>query len=148
MSYLFIYWTKYHRILGTKKLHSNFELIKPSNITSKIAKKNNLTSYREWVNVRDEKVILHSPFNFATINDRQTRDKISIRDWTILAHLKQQYDNNPPQLTDVSINLTSWNKPSMIGNNSNKEVNNRIKCFLHNLQYEKVETLPDLFGSK
>lgn len=39
------FWTEYHRVLGSKKLHSNFELIKPSEITSKIAKANSLIPY-------------------------------------------------------------------------------------------------------
>ena len=101
------YWTEYHRTLGTKKLHSNYDLIKPSDIEAKVAKSNHLVPYREWINMKDDKNILHGPFDFATVNGRKTRDKIDLRDWIILHQLQKEYHNNPPSLKDVSVNLTS-----------------------------------------
>jgi hypothetical protein len=41
---------------------------------------------------------IHGPFEFATINNRLTRDRISVDDWTQLTIASSKYDDAAPDL--------------------------------------------------
>ena len=139
------FWIEYHKILSQKKLHNQYHIIQPSDLSEKLAKNQNLTPYREWVNIKDPNTIVHGPFNFATINNRKTRDKISLRDWQILAQSKRHYHNDSPIIQDVPVQLINWNEPIQLLHYNN-EVNTRIESFTTNLVYEIDDTLHAMFG--
>jgi hypothetical protein len=138
-------WLEYHKILSPKKLHSQFHIIQPSDISQKLAIKQDSTPYREWVNLKDESIIIHGPFNFAIINNRQTRDRISIRDWEILIQSNHKYHNNPPVLNHNAIQSIYWNEPIQ-SSHSNPSVENRINIFVNNLVYKIDDSLHSMFG--
>ena len=62
------------------------------------ALRNNLQTLRQWVHLTHEDVYLHGPFDFATVNGRKTRDRVSIDDWKILLSLRDSYHSTPPSL--------------------------------------------------
>ena len=67
---------------------------------------NNLTKFTQWVHLSHSDVYIHEPFEFATINARKTRDRISKVDWEILASKHAQYDNDPPKMTTASFSYS------------------------------------------
>ena len=105
------FWIEYHKILSQKRLHTQYHIIQPSELSTKLASNQDLTPYREWINIKDPATIIHGPFNFATINNRKTRDRISLREWEILAQSKHLYDNDRPIIDDVPVQLIHWNEP-------------------------------------
>ena len=79
------YWLEYHKMLSLKQLHNQYHIIQPSDISHKMATNQDLTPYREWINIHNNTNILHGPFNFATLNNRKTRDKISLLGCSMMA---------------------------------------------------------------
>jgi hypothetical protein len=47
--------------------------------------KQRLVPFRRWLNLTYSDTYLHSPFDFATVNGRKTRDRISQANWDVLA---------------------------------------------------------------
>jgi hypothetical protein len=139
------FWIEYHKILSPKRLHTQFHIIQPSDISHKLASKQNLTPYREWVNLKDESIIIHGPFNFSTINNRKTRDRINTRDWEILIQAKHKYDNDHPIIKDVPIQSVYWNEPIQSSHNDPK-VEQRTVAFINNLVYEIHDMIHSMFG--
>jgi hypothetical protein len=94
------YWLQYHRAqdLRTPLDTSQTHLVRPSDTSSTFASRNNLLTLRQWVNLTHEDVYLHGPFDFATVNGRKTKDRVSLADWTTLLGLRNSYDNPPPSL--------------------------------------------------
>lgn len=92
------YWLQYHRPgdianpLDTSLTH----LIRPSETSETVAARKGLIVFRQWANLTHEATFLHGPFDFATVNGRKTRDRISNEDWETLAKLFKHYDNPPP----------------------------------------------------
>jgi hypothetical protein len=139
------FWIEYHKVLSPKKLHTQYHIIQPSDISSKIATKQDLTPYREWINIKDDSIIIHGPFNFATINNRKTRDRVSIREWEILIQSHNKYDNDSPILKDVPIQTVHWNE-TIQSCHLNQSVETRIHAFTNNLAYEVNDTIYSMFG--
>ena len=70
-----------------------------------------MQTYREWANLNDPEVHIHGPFEFATLNQRKTRDRVSIVDWHILVQQRAKYQDRPPLLSQgmsglLAVNLT------------------------------------------
>jgi hypothetical protein len=74
------FWVEYHRSNSHKTLSTAYHILQPSQFSEKIALDKNLVSYREWIQLSDPSILLHGPFNFATIHDRKTRDRIAETD--------------------------------------------------------------------
>ena len=71
-------------------------LIRPSDTSETLAARKGLIAFRQWANLTHEATFLHGPFDFATLNGRKSRDRVSNDNWNILASLSSQYDNPPP----------------------------------------------------
>ena len=143
------FWLEYHKMLNPKKLHTNYIIMQPSDKSPKEAEAQDLVPYREWINIKDSSTFIHGPFNFAIINGRQTRDRISNRDWQILMHQKHMYNNETPAITDIQaeINVIRWNEPIEF-TGSNKEVTIRVNTFINEvLPIEENDTLHAFFGT-
>ena len=138
------FWTEYHKLHNPKRIHTNFEIIKPSDITQRIAKEQGLVPYREWTNLKDSSILLHGPFDFAVINGRKTRDKIDIKDWKSLANQSGNYDNQPPSLNYSSIHHIQWNEADQY-EFSDENVAKRVSTFVNNLTMEVNDTIPSMF---
>ena len=94
------YWLQYHKAedLRAPLDSTHTHLVRPSDTSPTFALRNNLQTLRQWVHLTHEDVYLHGPFDFATVNGRKTRDRVSIDDWKILLSLRDSYHNTPPSL--------------------------------------------------
>jgi hypothetical protein len=74
----------------------DLHLVKPSTTSTAFAIKNNLVIAKKYVNLLHEDTFIHGPFNFATVHNRKTRDRISQEDWQILANHSHMFQNSIP----------------------------------------------------
>eukprot|EP00957_Ditylum_brightwellii_P165090 12569198-Ditylum_brightwellii.AAC.1 len=70
-----------------------------------IAAERGLVPFRQWISMSNETVI-HGPFNFATVNNRKTRDRIDSKDWNSVIAACHMYNNVPPQLNETRIHFS------------------------------------------
>ena len=96
------FWLQYHTFnpLSTQMLTSDAHLIRPSESSEEYAKRHHLVSCRCWLNVTHHDTYIHGPFEFATVRNRKTRDRISQSDWTILSDHTSMF-TNPLPLFDI-----------------------------------------------
>ena len=139
------YWTEYHESSSFKQLGTKYHLIQPSETSQIIAKQQNLVPYREWINLSDPSILIHGPFNFATLNNRKTRDRVSTTNWEILRSSSKLYDDSPPHLSKLIQSNVYWNQPIQL-QQSSTEVNTRTSQFLQNLNQDINDDLHTMFG--
>jgi hypothetical protein len=75
---------------------SQTHLVKPSASSRVFATKNKLVPARQFVHLLHEDIFIHGPFNFATINNRKTRNRIAMTDWKVLESYKHLVKNEVP----------------------------------------------------
>eukprot|EP00956_Cyclotella_meneghiniana_P037713 scaffold143282_cov76-Cyclotella_meneghiniana.AAC.4 len=95
------YWLQYHSMqdISSPLNTSNTHLIRPSETSERFALRRGLRPFRQWVNLTHESTFIHGPFEFASIHDgRQSRDRVSLDDWKVLAAHSSLYSNKPPKL--------------------------------------------------
>eukprot|EP00956_Cyclotella_meneghiniana_P040943 scaffold210020_cov47-Cyclotella_meneghiniana.AAC.2 len=93
------WWLEYHAASTVARLHQgDYQLLRPDSHSAIYAKENQLHPFCQWVNLLHDKVYLHGPFDFATINGRKTKDRINSTDWTQLLAAKPKYDDAAPVL--------------------------------------------------
>ncbi|KAL3802962.1 hypothetical protein HJC23_011585, partial [Cyclotella cryptica] len=94
------WWLEYHAASTVARLHQgDYHILRPDSYAPIYAKELNLHPYCQWVNLFHHATYIHGPFEFATINGRKTRDRISTSDWDILSQSSTRYDDAPPDLT-------------------------------------------------
>ena len=71
-------------------------LVKPSSSSRAFAVQNNLLIARKYVHLLHTDTFIHGPFNFATVHNRKTRDRISQVDWQVLATHSHMFRNPIP----------------------------------------------------
>ena len=54
---------------------------------------------------KPREIYINGPFNFATLNGRKTKDRISEFDWNKLIQSNDKYDHHSPALTDPCVSL-------------------------------------------
>ena len=99
------YWKEYHAKLGSYQLHKKYHIIKPTICEEKYCVEKSLIPYETWSYIGQENIFIHSPFDFATLNGRKTKDRISEFDWKKLIQSKDEYHNHPPVLTAPRVSL-------------------------------------------
>ena len=94
------YWLEYHPILDTTNPSRNkhTHLIRPSAASPTYATAEGLRPFRQWVRLTNSDTYITGPFDFAVINNRKSRDRISRKHWTTLAGFKHLFSNNIPSL--------------------------------------------------
>jgi hypothetical protein len=132
------YWLEYHSLENQKTLGLQYHLIPPTALSAEIARTRNLVPYREWIYLSQPDQILHGPFNFATVHNRKTRDRVSGTDWNLLVANREKYDCPAPQFRHALINIATTEQP--ITCRSDPSVTQRIEAFMFNLHFED-ETL-------
>ena len=107
------YWLEYYVILSSKILSPEYHLVQPTEFSQQLALRRNLIVYTEWIPLFENDTFIHGPFDFATRNGRQTRDRISSLDWELLKASSSKYDNDPPQISKQKcyFSTISWNQP-------------------------------------
>ena len=81
------FWLQYFK--ETDILHpdqtSKTHLVTPSASSAAYAIRHNLVPAQKYVHLLHEDTFIHGPFDFATVNNPKTRDRISQQDWQVLA---------------------------------------------------------------
>jgi hypothetical protein len=89
-------------------------------------------------------VTIHGSFNFATLNNRKTRDRIADTDWQALQHQDKLYHNLAPKITPRAVHVNTT-QPIYEIIEGNPEVETRCQNFMFNLEFNDM-TLAD-FGT-
>jgi hypothetical protein len=128
------YWTEFHHCFGSYKLHEQYHLVKPSIDRPAYCRKNSLVPFSQWVNLNHSDVLIHGPFNFASINGRKTRDRVSLSDWQVLAKSPHLYNNPAPNITlsAFSVHLDT----AQFSQHSDKKVSARVQAFLFSQHFK------------
>ena len=94
------YWLEYHPALRhneTRNQHLT-HLIRPSDHSSSYAIAEGLLPFRQWLRLTNSDTYIAGPFDFATINNRKTRDRVPIEQWTALLRYSHMFSNTAPSL--------------------------------------------------
>jgi hypothetical protein len=128
------FWKEHHAPNAYKPLSTKCFLLQPSEFPPPLAEQRSLVPYREWINLHDSTIYIHGPFNFATLNNRKTRDRISETEWRTLAEKSNQYNNASPEIRqrNIHVNVT---QPVFEIHLSNDEVASRTQAFMSTLEF-------------
>jgi hypothetical protein len=132
------FWTEYHKTKGRFVVNHNYHLIKPIAESPAYRKQKNIVAYSQWTHIHHENTYIHGPFDFASINGRKTRDRISPHDWQILADSKSKFDNEPPSLHQTTAYTYSYHTNSQFHTiRQDESVTKRLHAMsMHNYFYE------------
>ena len=121
------FWTEYHSRQGNYQLHQKFHLIRPSENTTKYCFDKGLLPYTKWVFINHANVFLHGPFDFATLNETKTRDRLSQSDLQVLSDTSAKYDNEPPII--ASANTAFYIDTAFHSRHENLRVSKKIDTY-------------------
>jgi hypothetical protein len=138
------YWLEYHKTNSHKSISVDYHILQPSQYSENTARSMGLIPYREWIQVDDPSITLHGPFNFATLNNRKTRDRVAEQDWLVLQDRKALYNNQAPKLSQ-RIMQVDISQPTYENIKGDPEVQSRCATFMFNLEFKDM-TLQD-FGA-
>jgi hypothetical protein len=103
------YWLQYHPFcdITTPTSSTMTHMIRPYDTSKYLAARSRLVPFRRWLNLTHSNTYLHGPFEFATINGRQTHDRVAQTDWDILSTHASQFSNPVPRfdLPSYSIHI-------------------------------------------
>ena len=115
-----------------KKLLKKYFLLSPTDISTKQAVLQNLIPYQEFVQINDPDILIRGPFDFATLNGKQNRDRINRTLWDILRSRHVKYDDSPPQVRNNSATI-DFDAPYVMAKKSH-EILSRVTSFLEQLE--------------
>ena len=93
------FWLQYHSrddILANST-SANTHLLRPTDSSEAYAARHKLLPLRTYINLTHTDTFIHGPFDFATINKRKSRDRISQLEWDILQSHCNLYHNPLPR---------------------------------------------------
>jgi hypothetical protein len=118
-----------------KSISVDYHILQPSQYSEGTSSSMGLTPYREWIQVDDPSVVLHGPFNFATLNNRKTRDRVAEQDWLVLKERQALYHNQAPTITQRIMHV-DISQPTYENVTGNQEVQSRCeRTFMLNLEF-------------
>ena len=108
------YWLEYHPTgtaanpLRDRTTH----LIRPSAESPRYATAEGLVPFRQWVRLTNSSTFICGPFDFTTLDGRQTRDRVSITQWTVLHKFTHLFANSVPSLdqTECSVHFSLFHE--------------------------------------
>ena len=114
-------------------LSSDYHVLQPSQYSETTAIRLNLIPFRDWIQIDDPAINIHGPFEFATLHNRKTRDRVSIPDWQALAHRQSAFHNPAPVITTDILHL-DVTQP-LYEQANNHEVETRCQNFLFHMEF-------------
>jgi hypothetical protein len=92
------YWIQYHgrEDIACPDLSTDTHLIRPSDTSDDCALRHKLRPFRKWLNITHLDTFIHGPFEFASVQGRKTRDRVSQDDWDILRRHSSMFQNTIP----------------------------------------------------
>lgn len=94
------YWLEYHPRMTSANPHRNRKthMIRPSSRSPSYALAEGLTPFSQCVPLTNADTYMTGPFDFAAINGRKTRDRVSAVQWKILSKFNYMFTNETPCL--------------------------------------------------
>ena len=95
------YWLDYlPKYAGDNiRRNRNTNLIRPSANSESYAEAEGLRPFSQWIRLINADTYITGPFDFAEVNGRKTRDRVSRANWLILAKFGQMFKNEVPSMT-------------------------------------------------
>ena len=92
------YWIQFHgrEDIIHPSLTTETHLVRPSDTSDDYAKRHNLLPFQKWLKITHLDTFIHSPFEFATVRGRKTRDRICQDDWDVLRKSTFMFQNPLP----------------------------------------------------
>jgi hypothetical protein len=90
------FWLQYCPRNGVSHGHLDAHLIAPSDASEERATCHHLLPIRCWANLTHANTYIHGPFDFATVNGRETRDRVDMEAWNALAANSLMFCNATP----------------------------------------------------
>jgi hypothetical protein len=89
------YWLQYHSMgnISTPSSSTTTHVIRPSDTSEAHAACLHLVPFHHWINLTHSNMLLHGPFEFATINGRKRRNRVSQSDCEILLCYGKVFEN-------------------------------------------------------
>ena len=82
---------------GRYNISDSYHLVFPSANEEIYYKCNPITPYRNWINLFDEDIFLLSLFDFATFDNRRSKDRIYNVYWRALVNQSAKLENSVPR---------------------------------------------------
>ncbi len=122
------YWLQFHgcKDIAHPSLSTDTHLVRPSDMSDDYTKRHNLLPYQKWLNITHLDTYIHGLFEFATVNGRKTRDRISQDEWDILRKHSSMFLNPLPTF-DVPTYSIHVNRGAHVSYH-NKALNDTL-CF-------------------
>ena len=94
------YWLEYHpfRELPNPMRLRTTHLLRPSDNSPDYAASQDLRPFRQWICLLNSDTSIHGPFDFAVVNNRKTRDRVSHDAWGVLHKFGHLFTNQAPSL--------------------------------------------------
>ena len=94
------YWLEYHPTLEVANPYRSrcAHMIRPSSQSPSYALAEGLKPFSQWVRLTNADTFITGPFDFAIINGRKSRDRISEKQWTTLGKHNHLFTNETPPL--------------------------------------------------
>jgi len=129
------FWLQYFKesdLLHQDESHEA-HLVRPSSSSAAFAARNNLVTARKFIHLLHEDTFIHGPFDFATVHNRKTRDRIGQADWQVLADFSHMFQNPIPSflLPTYSIHVDNGIHYSFL-HNHNMQFLTHTSCDGHN----------------
>jgi hypothetical protein len=95
------YWLEYHPILEEPNPHRqrSTHIIRPTQQSPSYAEAEGLLPFRQWVRLTNADTYIAGPFDFAIINNKKSRDRISIDQWNSLRQYSHLFSNEIPDIS-------------------------------------------------
>ena len=106
------YWLEYHPVREVAAPYRDkcAHLVRPSPTSAAYAITEGLKPFSQWVRLTNADTYISGLFDFAVINGRKTRDRISREQWATLAKFTHLFTNTIPDLSlpDYSIHCCQY----------------------------------------
>ena len=102
-------------------------MVRPTTRSEAYAKSEGFTPFSQWVRLTNADTFIVGPFDFAIVNGRKTKDRISVKHWKTLSKYKHIFTNEIPclKLPDYSIHCGQFHTSFV-----SEPINTRIDALL------------------
>ena len=123
------YWLEHHpfRELPNPTRLRTTHLLRPSVNSPDYAASQDLRPFRQWIRLLNSDTFIHGPFDFAVVNNRKTRDRVSQDAWNILHKFGHLFTNHAPSLDlpEYSVHLSCFHTSF-----TSKSLSDRVDAFI------------------
>ena len=123
------YWLEYHPKMEEPNpgRHRSTHLIRPTIQSPNYAVAEGLLPFRQWVRLTNADTYIAGPFDWALVNNRKSRDRVSTAHWKILGEYTALFSNAVP---DISLPSYSIHYSQPHSSYESREHNERILAFI------------------